>query len=85
MTHIQFRRHPQSGELYIVEVSGEDTNAITRAAGPVRQGEAGFTDTDGHVLTGETDMRDWLDNAGADAYDDGEWLTNAIAKATGNA
>jgi len=70
--------HPKSGERYAIEV--REDGVILRAAGPAPR------DEDGRAcdpLTGEPltpDMiEDWLDNAGQDAIDDGEWLQKEFA------
>ena len=79
MTHIQFRTHPTSGERYIVEVSDEPELAILRAVGPCRIVDGVMCDPLTDAPLTESAMRDWLDNAGQDAIDDGVWLAGQLA------
>jgi hypothetical protein len=50
-----------SGDEFIVE--RDAYGAVTRAAGPLHYSDQPSAD----------DMRDWLDNQGDDAYEDGRW------------
>lgn len=76
MTYIRFATH-RSGDIYLTETTTE--RVILRAVGPCVRREDGLYSPDNIRLDREDVMRAWLDNAGADAVDDGAWLARELA------
>ena len=60
--------HPKSGGRYVLQTIETPRGVVYRAVGPLHHRENPT----------EQEALQWLDAAGADAYDDGEWLAQEI-------